>query len=65
MLPKLNGEQMRVLLSMNNYWNEISKRDEPRRSECAKEEISVMLTVLSPMDVLLIVGDYVTKKSME
>lgn len=59
-LPQLNGEQLRVLNGMNNYWQEIAGRDEPRRTHCGKEEIEVLLSVIKPTDVLLIIGNYVS-----
>src|SRR5690349_14771606 len=59
-LPKLDGEQLRVLGSMNKYWEEISGRDEPRRSECANNEMEVLLSVVTPIDVLKIISNFVT-----
>lgn len=55
---KLNAEQVHVLRGMNKYWEEISTRDEPRRTECAINEMDQMCSVLSRNDILLIVGDY-------
>lgn len=58
MLPTLNEEQLRVLSSMNRYWKEVSERDEPRRSRNAADEIEQMLSVITPLDALLIVGHF-------
>lgn len=59
MLPVLTDEQKRVLGSMNRYWQEISKRDESWRSQCAKNEIVVIQDCITPMDILLILGNFV------
>lgn len=52
----LTDEQVRVLSSMGLYWEEIKERD--NGAAMARNEIGQMLSVISPMDTLLIVLHY-------
>ena len=56
MKVKLTSEEIDGLKSMNMYWEEISKRD--NNAIIAYQEISQLQTVLRPIDILLICGDY-------
>jgi hypothetical protein len=56
MKVKLTLNQIQVLKSMNNYWEEISKR--PDGAAIVMEEIRNLNSAISFMDILLIVGDY-------
>lgn len=58
MVVHLTEPQKQKLLSMNNYWEEISKREEWRQKMNADGELVQLLSVLTPMQVLLIVGEY-------
>lgn len=53
---ELTEEQQQALTSMNQYWEEISKRDNP--APMAASEIRQLIAVFDPIKILLIVGDY-------
>lgn len=60
MLPEnyqLDAEQKRVLTSMGIYWQEISKRE--NNTQSVINEISQLYSVIKPIQVLLIVNEYV------
>jgi hypothetical protein len=55
---KLDDEQTRVIKSMGLYWTEISKRDDETGSkEIATNELYNLMSVLSPIQILLIVNE--------
>lgn len=53
---ELTGNQINTLVSMNNYWEEISKRE--KVGELSRMELNQLFTVLNPIQVLLIVGEF-------
>ena len=54
----IEKETLKGLQSMNMYWQEISKRES--HTEAAKHEFQQLISILSPMDILLIVGEFVS-----
>lgn len=59
MIIKLTKSQVETLKSMAVYWDEVSKRDNKKQAyNIAHDEFSQLLSVLSAIDLLLIVGEY-------
>lgn len=62
MTVKLSSEQLTGLKSMNLYWQEIKNRDEVSKYTIGLEEIQNLIVkwdILRPIDILLIIGQYV------
>jgi hypothetical protein len=58
MKVKLRPELIKRISSMNVYWEEL--KDRVDYFTPAKHEFQQLLTLLSPMEILLIVGEYVS-----
>jgi hypothetical protein len=53
---KLTEKQVQALKNMNNYWEEISKRD--GYGALVSQEFQQLFSAIDGMKILLIVGDY-------
>ena len=42
---------------MQSYWEEILKRDEPRRSDCCTNEVQTILSTLNPTQIIHIMNE--------
>lgn len=45
-------ERKKEILSRNEYWEEILKRDEPRASNCCTEELRAIVADMYPKDLI-------------
>ena len=50
-------EQINTVGGMQSYWEEILKRDEPRRSDCCRNEIQTVLSTLAPTQIIHIMNE--------
>lgn len=54
----LTTDQIRTLKSMNQYWEEVAERDRISSELLNHEICEALLKTISPLNVLLIVGEY-------
>lgn len=65
MIVKLTKSQTETLKSMDQYWQEISKREPNQAHRIAHDELSQLLSVIKSIDILLIVGEYANNYKAE
>lgn len=49
--------QLKQSFSMAEYWEEILKREEPRRSSCCRDELSAIISTFTPAQIIHMVNE--------
>ena len=53
----MNEELLNKLTSMSSYWDEILKRDEPRKTNCCNDEIVSLVASLDSVTLIHLLNE--------
>lgn len=55
-MKNFTEDKKKEILSRNEYWEEILKRDEPRASHCCIEELHTLTKDMNPKDLIILLS---------